>query len=159
MKEANDVGNFSVFNRKVLDAMLSIPERIRYLPGLRFYVGYKQVALEYRRDLRFAGKSKMGVFGLFNLAMDALFSFSNIPIKICLYTGLAGILIFSLGFLYILFSKIAGIAPFGWSSTVTSIYFLGSVQLVFLGIIGEYIYRIFKENQNRPLYFVKEFIE
>ncbi len=111
-----------------------------------------------RRD-RELGISKMSYKKLSHLAMDAIFSFSNLPIKICLYTGFLGVITFFIGLLYSFISKIIGIAPYGWSSIVVSIYFLGSVQLLFLGIIGEYIYRIYIESQNRPLYIVDKFIE
>jgi glycosyltransferase involved in cell wall biosynthesis len=94
---------------------------------------------------------------LWSLSADAIYSFSKLPIRICLYLGLTGILVFFLAGVYTLIAKIGGFALFGWSSTVLSIYFLGSIQLTFLGIIGEYIYRIHKQSQNRPLYFIKEF--
>jgi len=159
VKDADNVGNFSLFTRRVLHALLALPEKNRYLPGLRFFVGFKQDYIEYERPDRVGGPSKMSTFELIRLALDAFFSFSDLPIKICLYTGLAGILIFCTGFVYTLVSKFIGIAPFGWSSTIFSIYFLGSVQLVFLGILGEYIHRIYKEIQNRPIFIVREFIE
>ena len=154
------VGNFSLFNRKVLNALLAIQEKVRYLPGLRFYVGFKQGYIEYDRADRAAGEAKMTYSNLFSLAFDAIFSFSNLPIKICLYLGFLGIFVFLFGLGYTLVSKyFLDVAPFGWSSQVLSMYFFGSVQLVFLGILGEYIYRIYKEIQQRPAYYVREFWE
>ena len=94
---------------------------------------------------------------LFALALDALFSFSDLPIKICLYTGLFGMVVFLLAGLYVLVSKARGVAMPGWSSLGLSLYFLGSIQLLFLGILGEYVFRIYRENQNRPLYFVQQY--
>jgi dolichol-phosphate mannosyltransferase len=96
---------------------------------------------------------------LFRLAFDAFFSFSDLPIKACLWTGVLGVVLFLCATLYIIISKIAGFAPLGWSSTLLSIYFLASVQLLFLGIIGEYISRIYRETQNRPNFIVQEYID
>jgi dolichol-phosphate mannosyltransferase len=154
-----DVGNFAMFNRKVLDALLRMGEKNRYLPGMRFFVGFRQEPVEYERTAREAGRSKMGLPRLAALAFDAIFSFSNIPIRICLWLGAAGVLLSLGGMLYTLVSKLTGIAPLGWSSLIMSIFFLGSIQMLFLGIIGEYIFRIYREIQDRPLYLLQEFIE
>ncbi len=159
IKEADNVGNFSMMNRKALEALLSLNEKNRYLPGLRFFIGFNQGFVEYDRDDRTIGEAKMNYWKLFTLALDALFSFSNFPIKMCLYLGLVGIIVFLAAGVYTLFSKITGIASIGWSSTLLSIYFLGSIQLTFLGIIGEYVFRIYKESQKRPIFIVKDFFE
>lgn len=156
-QDMENAGNFSMIRRQALDALLTFNEQNRYLPGLRRYIGYRQEAIEYVRADRFSGESKMSLAKLFSLSSDAIFSFSKLPIKICLYLGILGIVIFFFAGLYTLVAKIAGFALFGWSSTVLSIYFLGSIQLTFLGVLGEYVYRIHKQSQNRPLYFVKEF--
>jgi dolichol-phosphate mannosyltransferase len=155
----SDVGNFSMFNRKALNALLSFKEKNRYLPGLRSFIGFKQGHVEYARPDRTSGKAKMNFGKLAALGLDAFFSFSNLPIKICLFTGLAGVILFFLAAVYTLTSKFWGIAPLGWSSTILSLYFLASIQLLFLGIIGEYIFRIYREIQNRPIFIVKEFID
>jgi polyisoprenyl-phosphate glycosyltransferase len=157
--EPADVGNFSMFNRKALNAFLSIKEKNRYLPGLRSFIGFNREYVEYSRPERASGEAKMSFQKLVNLGLDALFSFSDFPIKICLYTGLIGVMIFFVATVYTLISKFTGVAPLGWSSTLLSIYFLGSIQLLFLGIIGEYIFRIYKESQNRPIFIVKDFID
>ena len=96
---------------------------------------------------------------LFAMAADAIYSFSKWPIKACLYFGLFGIFIFLGAIVYTLVSKAMGFAPIGWSSMFLAVSFFGSVQLTFLGLIGEYIYRIFKEVQNRPVYIVKDIYE
>jgi dolichol-phosphate mannosyltransferase len=96
---------------------------------------------------------------LLALAMDAIFSFSRFPIRLCFYLGILGILVFLSAGIYVLIAKLFHFAVPGWSSTLLSIYFLGSIQMVFLGIIGEYIYRNYKESQNRPLYFVRKFYD
>jgi glycosyltransferase involved in cell wall biosynthesis len=116
------------------------------------------VSLPYAREARPDGTlPKMSYQRLFSLALDALFSFSDLPIKVCLYLGLLGIIVFMTAGIYVLVSKIRGIALLGWSSLGLSLYFLGSIQLLFLGIMGEYVFRIYRENQNRPLYFVQHY--
>ena len=93
------------------------------------------------------------------LGTDAIFSFSKFPIRLCLFLGTLGTFVFMCAGIYALVAKSLGYALFGWSSTVLSIYFLGSIQLIFLGVVGEYVYRIYKESQNRPIYLVKKFYD
>lgn len=159
IKAADNVGNFSLMNRAALEAFLSLEERNRYLPGLRFFIGFKQDYVEYERDDRIAGEAKMTVPKLIRLALDAIFSFSDLPIRLCFFAGITGIFVFSLATIYTIYQKILGDSLYGWSSTVLSIYFLGSVQLLFLGILGEYIYRIYRETQRRPIFIVRKFHE
>jgi polyisoprenyl-phosphate glycosyltransferase len=158
-QDVENAGNFSIFSKRVAQAMLSLQEKNRYLPGLRLFVGFKQGYVEYRRPDRKDGTAKMTLEKLVRLAFDAFFSFTDLPIKVCLYSGILGVATFFGGFIYTLISKASGLAPFGWSSTVLSIFFFGSVQLIFLGILGEYVYRIYRETQNRPLFIVREYIE
>jgi len=134
-------------------------EKVRYLPGLRSFIGFRHGEVEFVRDERLRGKPKMTFRKLFVLGSDAIFSFSRFPIRCCLILGTIGTLVFLGAGIYVLFAKISGIAVPGWSSTLLSIYFLGSIQLVFLGILGEYIFRNYKESQNRPVYFVKRFYD
>ena len=158
LNEADNVGNFAMLNRRALTAFLSLHEKNRYLPGLRSFIGFRQVAVPYARQARPDGSMpKMGYGRLFALALDALFSFSNLPIKICLYSGLFGMVVFLLAGVYALSSKALGLALLGWTSLELSIYFMGFIQLLFLGIMGEYVFRIYRENQNRPLYFVQQY--
>lgn len=154
-----NIGNFCILNRKALSAILKFTERNRYLPGLRNFVGFKHEFVLYERPDRLEGKAKMSRRKLFALAADAIYSFSKWPIKACLAFGLIGIVVFFGAIVYTLASKFLGFAPIGWSSTFLAISFFGSVQLTFLGLIGEYVYRIFKEVQNRPVYFIKEIYE
>ncbi|MDZ7830646.1 MAG: hypothetical protein U5L07_02730 [Desulfobacterales bacterium] len=142
-------------NRKAVDALLEFREKNRYLPGLRALVGFRQGWITCNREERPGSKPGMTYGKLINLAMDAIFSFSDIPIRLCLFVGIIGMLICFGAFFYIILSKLLGIAPFGWSSTTISIFFIGFIELIFLGIMGEYIYRIFKETQNRPHYIIK----
>ena len=154
-----NVGNFSLMNRKALDAFLVLNEKNRYLPGLRFFIGFNQGFVEYTRPDRTIGDAKMNYSKLFKLAMDALFSFSKLPIRLCFFIGLLGVIFTFIAIIIVLVKKFIGDAYIGWTSTLLSIYFLGSVQLLFMGIIGEYIHRIFIETQNRPIYIVKDYFD
>jgi glycosyltransferase involved in cell wall biosynthesis len=149
-------GNFSMLNRAAVNALISMKETIRYLPGLRSFIGFKQGYVEYIREDRLKGEPKMKLGNLILLGADAIFSFSKFPIKVCLYLGTIGTIVFMIAGMYVLTAKMLGFALIGWSSTVLSIYFLGSIQLIFLGVVGEYVYRIYKESQNRPIYLVKK---
>ena len=159
LKNIENYGNFSMMKRIAVDALLSMNEKVRYLPGLRSMIGFRQGYVEYVRDDRLKGRPKMTFRNLFRLAGDAIFSFSRFPIRFCLILGTAGTLIFMGAGIWVIISKITGMAIPGWSSTLLSLYFLGSIQLVFLGILGEYIYRNYKESQNRPIFFVRKFYD
>lgn len=151
-----DTGNFSILKRVVAVAICNAGERQRYFPGLRSYVGFKIDYFDYDREDRAGGSPKMTYRKLFSLAGDALFIYSKWPIRICFYMGLVGLLIFLLAIVYTILSKMLGFAPLGWSSTFLSIYFFGALQLFFLGVVGEYVFRVYKEVQNRPLYVIRE---
>jgi dolichol-phosphate mannosyltransferase len=155
IKNLENYGNFSVMRRIAVDALLSMKEKVRYLPGLRSFIGFRHGTVDFVRDDRPGGEPKMSFGKLFILATDAIFSFSRFPIRFCLIIGTLGTIIFLAAGIYVLIAKAAGFAIPGWSSTLLSIYFLGSIQLVFLGVLGEYIFRNYKESQNRPLYFIK----
>jgi glycosyltransferase involved in cell wall biosynthesis len=159
IKEIENAGNFSLMTREAADALMMMKEKVRYLPGLRTFIGFKQGYVEFIRDDRFEGTPKMSLRKLFLLATDAIFSFSKFPLRLCLILGTIGTVIFLFAGIYVLIAKIAGFAVTGWSSTLLSIFFLGSIQLVFLGVLGEYIYRNYKESQNRPVYFVRKFYD
>jgi len=157
IQNMENTGNFSMMKREAVDALLMMKEKARYLPGLRSYIGFKQGYVEFVRGKRSEGEPKMNLSKLLMLASDAVFSFSRLPIRLCLYLGLIGTFVFLCAGVYVLIAKSFGFAVIGWSSTLLSIYFLGSIQLVSLGVVGEYVYRIYKESQNRPVYFVKKF--
>jgi dolichol-phosphate mannosyltransferase len=157
--EAGDIknyGNFSMMTRQAADTLVSMKERVRYLPGLRTFIGFRQGYVDFVRDRRFVGRSKMSTGKLFMLAFDAIFSFSRFPVQLCMLLGTAGTIIFMLSGIYYLITMVTGLATPGWSPVLLAIFFLGSVQLMFTGIIGEYIYRNYKESQGRPLYIVKK---
>jgi polyisoprenyl-phosphate glycosyltransferase len=159
LKDIKDVGNFSIMTRKAANALLSLNEKNRYLPGLRSFIGFKQGFVEYDRQDRSKGEAKMGMVKLFSLAFDAIFSFSSLPVKVCLYSGLIGVLLIIFATVYTFVGKFTGLAPLGWSSIILSVYFIGSVQLLSIGILGEYVFRIYKETQNRPIFIISAFIE
>jgi dolichol-phosphate mannosyltransferase len=152
-----NTGNFSMMRREAVEALLRMTEKVRYLPGLRSVIGFKQGYVQFVRDQRSEGDPKMNLSKLFALASDAIFAFSRFPIRMCLTLGMLGTIVFMCAGIYVLIAKMFGFALIGWSSTLLSIYFLGSIQLVSLGIVGEYVYRIYKESQNRPIYFVRKF--
>jgi glycosyltransferase involved in cell wall biosynthesis len=159
IKNMENSGNYSMMKREAVEALLSMKEKVRYLPGLRTFIGFNQGYVEFVREDRFRGYPKMSIRKLLILAADAIFSFSRFPIRFCLILGTIGTLVFMGAGIYVLIAKVYGFAIIGWSSTLLSIYFLGSIQLVFLGILGEYVYRSYKESQNRPVYFVKKFYD
>jgi glycosyltransferase involved in cell wall biosynthesis len=158
-KQVANAGNFCIVNKKAHQAILRFSERNRYLPGIRNFIGFKHEFILYNRPDRLKGEAKMSRRKLFALAADAIYSFSKWPIKICLYLGLAGVLVFLAAIIYTLVSKALGFAPIGWSSMFLAVSFFGSVQLTFFGLMGEYVYRIFKEVQNRPAYFINNIYE
>ena len=158
-QQVANAGNFCVINKKAHQSILRFSELNRYLPGIRNFIGFKHEFIVYDRPERLKGKAKMSRRKLFALAADAIYSFSKWPIKACLFLGLSGVLLFLGAIIYTLLSKALGFAPIGWSSMFLAISFFGSVQLTFLGLIGEYVYRIFKEVQNRPVYFVRDIYE
>jgi len=154
-RDVENIGNFSMLNRPALEAMKQLREKTRYLPGLRNYVGFKQGTLDYDRVARKQGKPKMRIKHLASLATDALFSFSRLPIKICFYIGLLGIIIFGVLGVAMLFSEKNFSLKSDLRPMLMGLYFLGFVQLAFIGIVGEYVFKAYKESQNRPMYFVR----
>jgi dolichol-phosphate mannosyltransferase len=159
IKNMENSGNYSMMKREAVDALLAMKEKARYLPGLRTFIGFRQGYIEFVREGRFKGDPKMNIRKLLVLASDAIFSFSRFPIRFCLLLGTVGTTVFMAAGIYVLIAKAYGFAVPGWSSTLLSIYFLGSIQLAFLGILGEYVYRSYKESQNRPVYFVRKFYD
>jgi len=157
IRDLDNYGNYSMMKRIALEALLTMKEKVRYLPGMRSFIGFRHGDIEYVRDERHGGKSKMNLRKLFVLAADAIFSFSRFPIRVCLIMGTLGTIVFMGAGFYVVFCKLTGVAVPGWSSTLLSLYFLGSIQLVFLGILGEYVFRNYKESQNRPVYFVRKY--
>ncbi|MCE2992268.1 MAG: glycosyltransferase family 2 protein [Candidatus Jidaibacter sp.] len=154
-KVPSDVGDFRLIDKKAVDAIRMMDEKTRYMKGIVSWVGFKRTQLEYSRPERFAGQSNFNFLKLFKLACDGIFSFSSKPLKIWLYIGvmLSGISFFYACFL-IARTILYGVDLPGYASIMVSILFMGGVQLISLGVLGEYIARIFKEVKNRPIYIV-----
>ena len=152
-----EAGNFSLLDRKVISVLKAMPERNRYIAGMRAWAGFRQTGISFDREARFAGKPQMTIMRLINFALDGIFSFSNAPLRFATYIGFFIALFSFAGALYVLYEKLfTDKAILGWSSTIISILFTGGMILFTLGIIGEYIGRIYDEVKQRPLYIVRE---
>jgi dolichol-phosphate mannosyltransferase len=152
-----DAGDFRLMDRRVVDVLLSMPERDRYLRGMVSWIGFRQAAVLYRRAPRLAGKSKYPLAKMIRFAADGLLSFSVTPLRLAIWTGFAAIALAFLGIVWaVLEWLLTNDLVRGWASIFTAVLFLGGVQLITLGIIGEYIGRIYAEVKRRPLYVVAE---
>ena len=153
-----DTGDFRLLDRRCIDALKQFRESQRNTKAMFSWIGYKKKEILYNRDPRLAGTTKWNYRKLFNLAIDGITSFTTAPLRIATITGL---LISAISFLYIIYLLVRplfGVSTgAGYSSTLAVILFMGGVQMLFLGIIGEYIGRIFNETKNRPLYFIEEY--
>lgn len=155
-----DAGDFALMDRKIVDLINAMPEKGRFVRGLRGWVGYRQTGLPYERDNRQAGTSKYSFLKLCKLALDGLIAYSTVPLRIAVWVGVFFSLSGALYFIYILYRRIAlNVTPQGWASLASIMLVLGGVQLLVLGIIGEYISRIYEEVKARPSYLVKEVLE
>ncbi len=152
-----DAGDFRLIDRKVVEALRRTPERNRYVRGLIGWLGFKQTAYEYVREERFAGTTKYPLRKMIKLAVDAITSFSVKPLRIA---GVLGLILSVLGFaytVYVIIAKLCGaVFSDGWASTICIVLLLGGFILVMLGIMGQYIGRIYDEVRARPLYLISE---
>jgi dolichol-phosphate mannosyltransferase len=154
-----DTGDFRLMDRKVVNAILTMPERNRFLRGMVPWVGYSQVGLPYEREARFAGESKFNsVRQMLPFAVDAITSFSYFPLQLATFFGfvIAGITL--IGIIVVVILRVTGPTQelSGQATTLVAVLFLGGVQLISLGIIGEYLGRIYDEVKGRPLYLVEK---
>jgi dolichol-phosphate mannosyltransferase len=155
-----DTGDFRLLSRRAVDSLARMPERARYLRGMTSWIGFRQVGVSYRRDARYAGTSKYSFGKLFRLASDGIASFSTAPIQLLTRVGFvmigfcAGVLAWTLYTRFFTHN-----APQGWTSVLAVVLLLGGVQLLGMGIVGQYIARIFEETKQRPLYFVADMVE
>ncbi len=152
-----DTGDFRLLDRKVVDVLAQMRERHRFLRGMSVWVGFKQTGVSYRRAARFSGKTKYPFKKMFKFASDAVTSFSYFPLQLATYLGFlsAGLSILAIPVVVIL--RMTGSqAFFGQATTLIAVLFLGGVQLISLGILGEYIGRLYDEAKGRPLYIVHE---
>ena len=155
-----DSGDFSMISRRVCDIIVAMPERSRFLRGMRTWVGFKQIGVEYERDKRMAGDSKYTLKALFKLAYDGIFNFSYVPLKLITSLGLYTILISLIYITYVLVKKLLGYElPSGFTTLIMAITLFSGVQLISLGVIGEYLARIYLQVKNRPLFLVDNVIQ
>ena len=155
-----DSGDFSMLSRRVVDTMNNMPEQSRYLRGMRAWVGYKQIAYEYDRAERHAGETKYSWTKLFELAFNGIFNFSDFPVKIITRLGFLTVIFSLIYFGYNIYRKIYyNDVPQGFSATILAIILFSGVQLISLGLIGEYVLRIYNQVRNRPLFIVDSVIQ
>ena len=153
-----DTGDFRLMRRRIVDALVAMPERQRFIRGMVCWVGGRQVALGYERRARVAGRSKYSAAKMVQLALDAITSFSTIPLRLATYLGFVSTLI-AIGLLGLnICSWAMGQTIAGWSSIMTAIVFFGAVQLIMLGILGEYVGRLCQEAKQRPLFLVDQVV-
>lgn len=150
-----DAGDFALISRRALDALRQISEHHRYLRGLRTWVGFRQIGIRVERAERFSGRSKYSLTRLLRLAFDGLFAFSVVPLRVAMVVGLLTIL-GSLAFAaYSIYVKLfLGKSPQGFTALVVVMTFLSGIQLLFLGVIGEYLGRVYEETKGRPQYII-----
>lgn len=152
-----DTGDYRLLSPRALDALRQIRERHRFMKGLFGWIGFNRIAIPYERHARIAGRSKFGFWRLWNFAIDGVTSFSTAPLRLATYVGLVTA---SMAFVFALWvigkAMLYGDPVAGWPTMMAVILFLGSVQLVALGVIGEYLGRLYEESKQRPLYLVRD---
>jgi dolichol-phosphate mannosyltransferase len=155
-----NAGDFRLLSRRAADAITAMPERARFLRGMTSWIGFRQTGVQYTREPRYAGESKYPPRKLIRLALDGVTSFSTAPIKLVTALGFA-LVVFCIGVLawtlYVRF--FTSHHPQGWTSVIAVVLLLGGVQLLSIGVIGQYVARIFDETKQRPLYLVDEVVE
>ena len=152
-----DTGDFRLMSRRALEALRQLRERQRFMKGLFTWVGYRQMPVAYDRDPRFAGASKFNYWRLWNFALEGITSFSGAPLKIATYIGLASALLaFGFGLWVLGKALLFGDPVRGYPSLMLAVLFLGGIQLMALGMIGEYLGRLYLEAKQRPLYLIED---
>lgn len=157
IKLPRDAGIFSLLDRKVIQTLRLMPERNKYLSGLRAYTGFRQIGAVVERGPRYRGQPRVSIKKLFKLAFDGIFSFSTLPLHLVTYFGIFfSITAFAIAMIGLVVKFILGLEFLNWPFGLTSTFFIGGVQLLSIGIIGEYIGRIYEEVKQRPYYVVAE---
>jgi dolichol-phosphate mannosyltransferase len=155
-----DTGDFRLMDRKVVDALKQMQERHRFIRGMTSWVGFKQTGVTYTREERFSGQTKYPFRRMLKFALDAITSFSFFPLQMAMYLGFTIAALSGLGALVVIIARLFGDPNnqpfFGQATTLVMVLFLGGVQLISLGIIGEYLGRIYDEVKGRPMYIVNE---
>jgi len=153
-----DAGDFRLMSRRVLEALLRMPEAHRFIRGMVSWIGFKQVPLEYDRQSRYAGETGYTFAKMINFALDAITAFSAKPLRIGLYAGMALVGLSWIGILYSLVSWMFFETQPGWTSLIITVMFLGGAQIFMLAMIGEYVSRTFVQTKGRPLYIFREIV-
>ena len=152
-----DTGDFRLMDRKVVDVLKSMRERHRFPRGMSAWVGFKQIGVEYKRAARVAGETKYPFKKMFRLALNAITGFSYFPLQVATYIGFISAGIAAIAIPVVIYMRVTGSqAFFGQATTLIAVLFLGGVQLISLGILGEYIGRLYDEAKGRPLYIVRD---
>jgi polyisoprenyl-phosphate glycosyltransferase len=155
-----NVGDFRLMDRKVVEAIKQLPERRRFMKGIFAWVGFRSTTVEYVRDSRFAGESRFTGWKLWNFALEGITSFSTAPLRVWTYLGLAvALLAFVYAGFIIVRTVIHGIEVPGYASLLAVTLFLGGIQLIGLGVLGEYLGRVYSEAKQRPIYIVRDSYE
>ncbi len=155
-----DTGDFRIMRRNVVNTLNSMPEAHRFIRGMVSWIGFKQIGLEYDRQERFAGQTKYPFKKMLKFAFDAITSFSTVPLKLMIYLGFLVSFIGLFGVFYIVYIKLFTTDSItGWSSIMITVLFMGGIQLMTIGIMGEYIGRISEESKKRPLYIIDKIYE
>ena len=150
-----DVGDFRLVNRRVLDTFLEMPERARFIRGMFAWIGFRQIGLEYEREARFAGETKYPLKAMLRFAGDALTGFSTAPLRLATMLAYGSLVVSAIMAIYVLWSlAVTATAP-GWASLLLAVAFFSGIQLLTLGIIGEYLGRLYMEVKGRPLYMIE----
>lgn len=154
-----DAGDFSLISRRAVDVLNQMPEESRFLRGMRSWIGFKQKGLVYERDNRNHGDSKYSLKKLIQLALNGVFNFSEFPIHALFFSGVAAVLVAGLYFIFVLAKNVLfGSVPEGFTSLVFIIIFFGGLQLLSIGILGQYLLRIFFQSKKRPLFIMSDYI-
>jgi dolichol-phosphate mannosyltransferase len=155
-----DAGDFRMIDRRVVDALLAMPERHRLLRAMCSWVGFRQTGLLYHREARFAGRTKYPFWKMVNLALDGIFSFSTVPLRMLTYLGLLAACLAFAGVLWALFVRLfTHHWVQGWATLFIGMLFLSGLQMISLGIMGEYLGRVYTEVKQRPLYVVANLLQ
>ena len=150
-----DVGDFRLMSRRVVNQLKEIRERDRFIRGLVSWIGFNQIGVIYQRESRYAGETKFSYAKMLKFALDGITSFSSMPLRVATILGYGTSLVALVYACVVLIQKFMGVTVQGWATIMMGILFLGGIQLICLGIIGEYIGRIFNETKGRPLYIVE----
>ena len=151
-----NVGDFRLMSRRVIDQLKTLREKDRFVRGLVSWIGFRQTGVTYRRDARYAGETKYPFRKMLKFSFDGITSFSTVPLKIATWMGLVAAVLAVLYLLSVFIQWILGYTVHGWATIMVALLFMGSVQLLCLGIIGEYLGRVFNEVKPRPMYVIEE---